>query len=58
MLEWSEKEKCMKAILLFSGSGPILLLSSYPTLDDERFAKKLKEKWINKYIAFDVTIFI
>ncbi|MDP8247586.1 MAG: hypothetical protein P9M00_05570 [Candidatus Tritonobacter lacicola] len=48
----------MKAILLFSGSGPILLLSLYPTLDDERFAKKLKEKWINKYIAFDVTIFI
>ena len=56
MLEWSEKEKCMKAILLFSGSGPILLLSSYPTLDDERFAKKLKEKGINKYIAFEVPL--
>ena len=46
----------MKAILLFSGSSPILLLSSYPSLDDERFSKKLKEKGVNKYIAFEVPL--
>ncbi len=46
----------MKAILLFSGSGPILLLSSYPSLDDERFVGKLKEKGINKFIAFEVSL--
>jgi hypothetical protein len=44
----------VRAFLLFSGSGPILVLSNYPSLTDERLLAKLRYKGIGKFIAYEV----
>ena len=44
----------MKAGIFFTGTGPILLLTSYETLDDPNLVEKLKTKGIRKYIAYEV----
>jgi hypothetical protein len=46
----------MKAVIVFAGTGPILILTSYPSIDDPNFINKLKVKWIKKFIAFEVPI--
>jgi hypothetical protein len=46
----------MKGILVFSGSGPLLLLSSYPTIDDPELIAKLKAKGLAKFLAWEVPI--
>lgn len=45
----------MKAGILFTGSGPILILTSYESLDDPQLVEKLSVKGIKKYIAFEVS---
>ncbi len=44
----------MKAGIYFTGSGPILLLTSYETLTDAQLVSKLATKGIKKFIAFEV----
>ena len=44
------------AYLIFTGSGPILALSSYPKLTDERLVEKLRYKGIDKFIAYQVDL--
>ena len=44
----------MKAGIFFTGTGPILLLTSYEELNDPRFVKKLATKGIKKFIAFEI----
>ncbi len=46
----------MKAVVVFSGSGPLLLLSSYAKPDDPAFISKLRAKGIRKFIAYEVPI--
>lgn len=46
----------MKGILVFSGSGPLLILSSYPTVDHPDLLAKLKAKGLHKFIAYEVPI--
>ena len=46
----------MRAYLLFSGSGPILILTTYPGVRDERFVEKLGHKGIAKFIAYEVPL--
>ncbi len=46
----------MKAALIFTGSSPILIITSYPSLEDKRFLEKLKHKGIEKFIAFEVKL--
>jgi hypothetical protein len=46
----------MKAALIFTGSSPILIITSYPSLEDKRFLEKLKYKGIEKFIAFEVKL--
>lgn len=46
----------VKAILVFSGSGPILLLSSYGRPDAPDFVAKLRAKGIQKFIAYEVPL--
>ena len=46
----------MRAYLLFMGSGPILLLSTYPKLTDQRLVDKLRYKGIDKFIAYEVSL--
>jgi len=46
----------MKAVIVFSGTGPILILTSYPSIDDPKLIGKLKAKGINKFVSFEVPI--
>ncbi len=43
-----------RAYLIFTGTGPILVLSTYPELVDERLLGKLRYKGIDKFIAYEV----
>ncbi|MCP3964075.1 MAG: hypothetical protein GY719_40100 [bacterium] len=45
-----------RAYLIFTGSGPILVLCSYPKLTDERLVEKLRYKGIDKFIAYQVDL--
>jgi hypothetical protein len=47
-------KRSMRAYLVFTGSGPILVLSTYPKLTDERLVEKLRYKGIDKFIAYEV----
>ncbi len=44
----------MKAGILFTGTGPILILTSYNALSDPNLVEKLATKGIKKYIAYEV----
>jgi hypothetical protein len=46
----------MRAYLIFTGSGPILVLATYPELTDERLVTKLRYKGIDKFIAYEVQL--
>jgi len=46
----------MRAYILFSGTGPILILTTYPALTDARLIEKLSHKGIVKFIAYEVPI--
>lgn len=44
----------MKAGIFFTGTGPILILTTYDTLDDSKLIEKLSAKGIKKFIAYEV----
>ena len=44
----------MKAGIFFTGTGPILILTSYDSLNDPKLVEKLSVKGIRKYIAYEV----
>jgi hypothetical protein len=46
----------VKAILVITGGGPLLILSSYAAADDPDFAAKLERKGIAKFIAYEVPL--
>jgi hypothetical protein len=45
----------MKAGIFFTGTGPILLLTSYESLNEPKLVEKLATKGIKKYIAYEVS---
>ena len=46
----------ISSYLIFTGTGPILVLSTYGDLADERLVEKLRYKGIEKFIAYEVEI--
>lgn len=46
----------MKAGVIFTGTGPILILTSHKSLTDPTLADKLASKGIWKYIAYDLPL--
>lgn len=46
----------MKGILVISGSGPLLILSSYPAIDDPALIGKLRAKGLAKFLAWEVPV--
>ena len=46
----------MKAALIFTGSGPILILTTHATLDAPDLAARLAAKGIGKYIAHEIPV--
>jgi hypothetical protein len=45
----------MKAGIFFTGTGPILVLTTYDALDDARLIEKLLAKGIKKFIAYEIS---
>lgn len=43
-----------RAFLIFTGSGPILVLSTYPSITDPELVAKLRHKGITKFLAYEV----
>jgi hypothetical protein len=46
----------MKAILLLTASGALLVLTSYGSVENAQLVEKLKIKGITKFVAFDVPL--
>ena len=46
----------MKAAIIFTGTGPILIVTTYENLLDEEISQKLKAKGIKKYIVSEVSV--
>ncbi len=46
----------MRSYLVFTGTGPILVLTTYPEITDPRLADKLRHKGIEKFIAYEVPV--
>ena len=44
----------MKAAILFTGTGPILILTTFDKIDNPELTKKLETKNIKKFIAYEV----
>ena len=44
----------MKAGIFFTGTGPILILTTYGELNDATLVAKLAQKGIEKFIAYEV----
>jgi hypothetical protein len=46
----------MTATMIYSSNGPIVVLSTYSSIEDERFIKKLAAKGIKKFVAFELPV--
>ena len=46
----------MKAVVVFTGSGPILILTTYASFASPDFIEKLEAKGLNKFIAYEVPV--
>lgn len=46
----------MKAGIVFTGTGPILILTTYKSLDDPKFVEKLARKGIMKFMAYELDL--
>ncbi len=46
----------MKAGIVFTGTGPILILSTYASFKDPNLISKLEAKGIKKYIAAELSL--
>ena len=44
----------MKAGIIFTGTGPILILTTYESFTDPNLLTKLESKWIKKFIASEL----
>ncbi len=44
----------MRAGIFFTGSGPVVLVTSYETLRDPRLLEKLAAKGIKKFVAYEI----
>ncbi|MBW1769541.1 MAG: hypothetical protein JRJ65_21205 [Deltaproteobacteria bacterium] len=46
----------MKAGIIFTGTGPILILTTYESFKDPNLVSKLETKGIRKYIASEIPL--
>lgn len=46
----------MKAGIVFTGTGPILILTTYHSFDDPKFVEKLARKGIVKFVAHELEV--
>jgi len=46
----------MKVVMLFTGSGPIVILTSHDSVTDAALLEKLKAKGIERFLAYDLPL--
>jgi hypothetical protein len=46
----------MKAGIIFTGSGPLLVLTSYDSFTDPKFAEKMQAKGVKKFMGYEVPL--
>jgi len=46
----------MRAGVVFTGSGPILVLTTYESFGNPKFIEKLSQKGIKKFIAQEISV--
>src|ERR1700757_1746819 len=46
----------MKSLLLLTASGPLLILTSHESLQDQKLLAVLRQKGIGKFVAFEVPL--
>jgi hypothetical protein len=46
----------MKAGIFFTGTGPVVIITSYDSFTNPAFVKKLSSKGIKKFIAYEVPL--
>jgi hypothetical protein len=46
----------MKAGIIFTGTGPILILTTYGSFGDKKLIEKLSQKGIKKFLAYEVPL--
>ena len=46
----------MKAGVFFTGSGPIVILTSFDSFEDSNFIERLNAKGIKKFVAYEVSV--
>ena len=46
----------MKCCVIFTGTGPILILTTYASLTEQNFVNKLASKGIKKFIAYELPV--
>lgn len=46
----------MKAYIIFSGTGPILVLTTFENVTSEGLVERLRHKGIAKFIAYEVPV--
>lgn len=46
----------MKAILLLTASGPLVILTSYTSADEPALLAKLRAKGIRKFVSFEIPL--
>ncbi len=46
----------MKVVMLFTGSGPIVILTSHDSVTDPVLLKKLKPKGIERFLAYELPL--
>ncbi len=51
-----EKKVGMRAYFLFTVTGPLVVLTSYDSIDNPEFLKKLRSVGFNKFIAHEIPL--
>lgn len=46
----------MKAFLIFTGSGPLVILTSYDSVTQAGLLEKLEAKGIDKFLSFEIPL--
>jgi hypothetical protein len=46
----------MKAGIIFTGSGPLLVLTSYESFTNSNFVEKMKAKGVKKFMGYEVSL--
>jgi hypothetical protein len=50
------KEPTMKVFMLFTGSGPIVILTSHDSIEAPELLNKLAAKGVDKFLAYEIPL--